>query len=265
MGSTFSTYVQEETSASALNVLRAYMAAEEVFNISNIWDAINALDFKVENKVLNQLLTRIQVLLERATLWLLRNTRETLSIQRLTDTYKPGVEIIRNNLKAILTEPSQEYIADISKDLQSQGIPAELAGDLCALPYLFYGLDIIRVASNTEKEVLDAAQTYFELEMDLGLYWLRQSVNALPAGDMWERRAKKGLGDEIDSALRTITQEVIQSGKDINELDKRLANWQELNHDNIKHYHSTFGEIKAETELSLSMVTVAIRELRNLI
>ncbi len=265
MGPTFSTYVQEETSASALNVVRAYMAAEQIFNVSGLWDAINSLDFTVENAVLNKLLIRIQSMLERATLWLLRNTRETLSIQRLTDTYKPGVEIIRNNLDAILTEPSKEHLVAISEKLQAQGIPTEVASNLCALNYLFYGLDIIRVATNTEKEVLDAAQTYFALEMDLGLHWLRQSVNELPADDMWERRAKAGLGDEVDNALRTITQEVIQSGADINDVESRLANWQDLNSDNIKHYHATFGEIKSETELSISMVTVAIRELRNLI
>ena len=113
--------------------------------------------------------------------------------------------------------------------------------------------------------MLDTAQTYFELEMDLGLYWLRQSIRKLPADDMWERRAKAGLGDEVDNALRTITQEVIQASADINVLDKRLAYWHEQNQDNINHYHSTFNEIKSETELSLSMVSVAIRELRNLI
>jgi len=265
MGSTFTTYVQEETSASALNVLRAYMAAEQMFDIPALWDAINELDFKVENSLQNQLLIQIQSLLEKATLWLIRNTREALAIQKLTDTYKPGIDIIRSNLDAVLTKPTSDYLAETSQQLQEQNVPAEIADKLCALPFLFYGLDVIRVAANTEKEVLDTAQTYFALEMDLGLYWLRQSIRKLPADDMWERRAKAGLGDEVDNALRTITQEVIQSSIEINDLEKRLAHWQELNQDNINHYHSTFGEIKAETELSLSMVSVAIRELRNLI
>ncbi|MGB2064873.1 MAG: NAD-glutamate dehydrogenase, partial [Marinomonas gallaica] len=265
MGSTFSTYVQEETSASALNVLRAYMAAEQMFDIPALWDAINELDFKVDNSLQNQLFIQIQSLLEKATLWLIRNTREALAIQKLTDTYKPGIGIIRSNLDAILTQPTCEYISDVSKQLQEQNVPAEIADRLSALPFLFYGLDIIRVAAQTEKEVLDTAQTYFALEMDLGLYWLRQSINQLPADDMWERRAKAGLGDEVDNALRTISQEVIQASIEVNDLDSRLANWKELNHDNIHHYHSTFGEIKSEPELSLSMVSVAIRELRNLI
>ena len=161
------------------------MAAENIFGIPQLWEAINDLDFKVENNVLNKLQIGIQSLLERATLWLIRNTRETLSIQRLTDTYKPGVEIIRNNLATTLTEETQEYMASISQDLQSEGLPKETAETLCALPYVFYGLDIIRVSSTTDKEVLDTAQTYFVLERDLGLYWLRQSVTALPAEGMW--------------------------------------------------------------------------------
>jgi glutamate dehydrogenase len=257
--------MQEETSASSLNVVRAYMAAEDIFGIPALWDAINGLDFQVSNDVLNGLLIRIQGLLERATLWLLRNTRESLSIQRLKETYKPGVEIIRANMQAILTEPSQAHLADIAADLVTKNIPADIAESLSSLHYLFYGLDIIRVAANTETEVLDVAQTYFALEMDLELHWLRHKASELSADDMWQRRAKAGLGDEVDNSLRTLTQEVIQSSLDIKKLDQRLTHWRELNSDSIKHYRTTFSEIKVESELTLAMITVAIRELRNLI
>ncbi|MBR7889458.1 NAD-glutamate dehydrogenase [Marinomonas sp. A79] len=265
MGSTFTTYMQEETGASALNVVRAYMAAEDIFGIPALWDAINNLDFTASNTVLNGLLTRIQGLLERATLWLLRNTRDTLSIQRLKDTYKPGIEVIRANMQAILTDSSQTHLADIAAELTEQNIPADVADTLSSLHYLFYGLDIIRVATNTDTEVLDVAQTYFALEMDLELHWLRHKVGSLTADDMWQRRAKAGLGDEIDNSLRTLTQEVIQASADIKKLEQRLAHWRESNNDNIKHYRGTFKEIKTESELTLAMVTVAIRELRNLI
>ncbi|MCB5160945.1 NAD-glutamate dehydrogenase [Marinomonas algarum] len=265
MGSTFTTYMQGETGASALNVVRAYMAAEDIFGIPALWDAINELDFTVSNTVLNGLLTRLQALVERATLWLLRNTRDTLSIQRLKDTYKPGIEVIKANMQAILTESSQTHLADIATELTEHHIPTDLANALSSLHYLFYGLDIIRVASNTDTEVLDVAQTYFALEMDLELHWLRHKVGDLAADDMWQRRAKAGLGDEIDNSLRTLTQEVIQASTDIKELDARLTHWRESNSNNIQHYRSTFKEIKTESELTLAMVTVAIRELRNLI
>ncbi|TYL48586.1 NAD-glutamate dehydrogenase [Marinomonas sp. IMCC 4694] len=265
MGSTFSIYMQEETGASALNVVRAYMAAEDIFGISTLWNDINGLEFTADNAVLNGLLTRIQGLIERATLWLLRNTRDSLSIQRLKDTYKPGVEIIKANMQAILTESSQAHLADITSALVEKNLPIEIAEKLSGLHYLFYGLDIIRVAANTETEVLDVAQTYFALEMDLELHWLRHKVGDLTADDMWQRRAKAGLGDEIDNSLRTLTQEVIQSSSDIKKREQRLTHWRESNTDSINHYHATFGEIKTESELTLAMVTVAIRELRNLI
>jgi glutamate dehydrogenase len=265
MGPTFSTHMQEETGASSLNVVRAYMAAEDVFGIPDLWDAINNLDFVVSNDVLNGLLIQIQGLIQRATLWLLRNTRESLSIQRLKDTYKPGVDIIRANMNAILTESSQAHLADMAASLVEKNIPTKIAEELSSLHALFYGLDIIRVAANTNTEVLDVAQTYFALEMDLELHWLRHKVGELSADDMWQQRAKAGLGDEVDSSLRTLTQEVIQSSVDIKKMEERLTHWRESNSDNINHYRTTFGEIKAETELTLPMVTVAIRELRNLI
>ncbi|EAQ63449.1 hypothetical protein MED121_08066 [Marinomonas sp. MED121] len=265
MGPTFSTYVQEETSASALNLVRAYMAAEKIFSIPALWDAVNELDFKVDNALQSKLLISIQALLEKATLWLLRNTREELSIQKLTDTYRPGVEVIRKQIDSILTQTSQDHLQSLVNDLTKQGIPTALAEQVAGLQYHFYGLDIIRVASNTNKEVLDVAQTYFALEMNLDLHWLRNSVHNLKTDDVWQRKAKSGLGDEIDNSLRTLTQEVIQSSTDINGLSARLDHWHELNGDNIKHYQVTFNEIKAETELTLAMVSVAIRELRNLI
>ncbi|MFT2112042.1 NAD-glutamate dehydrogenase [Marinomonas sp. 2405UD68-3] len=265
MGPTFSTYVQEETSASALNLVRAYSAAEEIFGIPALWDAINELDFTVENTVLNKVLISIQSLLEKSTLWLLRNTREMLSIQKLIETYKPGVEVISQNIQSILTKPSQEHLATLVTELTDTGIPGALSENISALHYLFYGLDIIRVATSTDKDVMNVAQTYFALEMDLDLHWLRHSVSELNANDMWQRKAKAGLGDEVDNSLRTLTQEVIQSSADINDVEQRLNQWNKLNADSIHHYQATFGEIKSESELTLAMISVAIRELRNLI
>lgn len=175
------------------------------------------------------------------------------------------MEVIKANMQAILTESSQAHLADITTRLVEHNIPIEIAERLSSLHYLFYGLDIIRVAANTGSEVLDVAQTYFALEMDLELHWLRHKVSELSADDMWQRRAKGGLGDEIDNSLRTLTQEVIQSSSDIKKLEQRLAHWRESNNDSIKHYRATFSEIKTESELTLAMITVAIRELRNLI
>ncbi len=265
MGPTFTTYMQEETSATSLNVVRAYMAAEDIFGVAELWDAVNDLDFTISNQVSNSLLIRIQGLLERATLWLLRNTRESLSVQRLKDTYQPGIEIIRANMQAILTESSQTHLQNMAADLSEKNVPMDIANKLSSLDYLFYGLDIIRVAANTDSEVLDVAQTYFALEMDLQLHWLRHKASELPVNDMWQRRAKAGLGDEVDNSLRTLTQAVIQSSAEIKKLDQRLTHWRESNSNSITHYRSIFGEIKAESELTLAMVTVAIRELRNLI
>lgn len=265
MGPTFTTYLQEETGASSLNILRAYMAAEKIFDIPELWDAINTLNFSIPNAVQNHLLIQVQGLLEQTTLWLLRNTREALSIQLLTDTYKPGIEVIRENLQAILAESSNQHLANTVEKLTSEGIPSEIAEKLSALPYFLYGLDIIRVSTNTGTEVLDVAQTYFALEMDLELHWLRLKASELPAEDLWQRRAKAGLGNEVDISLRTLTKAVIKASSNGEDLQQRLAHWSTFNSDSIQHYRSIFGEIKEESELNLAMVTVAIRELRNLI
>lgn len=263
MGPTFSTYVQEETSVSALNLIRAYLAAEEIFSIQALWDDINSLDFQISNALQNQLLINVQQLLEKATLWLLRNTRGDLSIQKLTDNYLPGVASIKAQMQTLLAPNAQEHLADIIKELTDQQVPTAIAEQVAGLHYLFYGLDIIRVAQNTQQEVINVAQTYFALEANLDLHWLRHRVQDLHTSDMWEYKAKLGLGDEIDSSLRTLTQEVIQASTGTNSM-ARLEQWRELNHDGITHYQIIFNDLKAESELTLAMISVAIRELRNL-
>ena len=72
-----------------------------------------------------------------------------------------------------------------------------------------------------QKDVMDVSQTYFALEMDLRpalVTPLSQFELTCNTDDVWQRKAKAGLGDEVDNSLRTLTQEVIQSNTDINDL-----------------------------------------------
>ncbi len=176
---------------------------------------------------------------------MLRNTKEELSIQKLVGTYLPGVTSIKAKTNSILVQDSQTHLAGLVDELTSQSVPTPIAEQVANLHYIFYSLDIIRVAENTQKDVMvDVAQTYFALESDLDLHWLRHSVHELETSDVWQRKAKSGMGDEVDSSLRTLTQEVIQSCNTIDEPMARLEQWRETNHDSLKHYQTTFSEVK---------------------
>src|SRR5207248_1417547 len=72
-GSTFVHRMQEETGAPAPDVVRGYLIVREVFGMVDLWRAVEALDYKVADRVQTAMVIDAGRLIVRATLWFLRN------------------------------------------------------------------------------------------------------------------------------------------------------------------------------------------------
>ncbi len=94
-GSTFLHRLREETGASLEEIVRAHAAAREIFGVSGVWDAVEALDNKVAADVQTRIRLHSRRLVERGTRWLLNNRPQPLPDRRddrgLLDRRGPGL------------------------------------------------------------------------------------------------------------------------------------------------------------------------------
>ena len=72
------------------------------------------------------------------------------------------------------------------------------------------------------------------------------------------------MQDDLSGLQRTIAGEVLSAGGDISARDDLLALWQERNRRAIERARELMAELRATPSADASMLSVALRELRNL-
>ncbi len=264
MGGSFWTRTQETTGDHAADIARAYTVAREVFKIRPLWHEIEALDNQVDVNILLTMQIEARRLLDRATLWFLRNRRPPIAIAETIAQFSATTEIIAQQLTKLLQGDNRQTLCQQMRPYTAAGVSKRMALHIAGLEIWYASLDITEVANETETEVLCAAQMYFALYAKLDLHWLAQQIKLLPRLNPWQRKARTALLGELNSELRALTIQVLANSCHEQEISERINTWLLRNRSGVEHCHTVFEEIKAGGKTELAMLTVAMRELRAL-
>jgi len=259
MGATFIEYIQQATRNPELNCVRAFMAIKEIFSITAIWDQFESLGFAVKDAIQNIELFRIQLHIEKACIWLLRNHASELDIEALISNYKPGVDAVSGQLAQLLGESDCEWLGGRVAALQEAQLPLSLAETCAGLRYLYYVLFMVCVASKHQLTVTDVASVFFALEDALHLPWLREQIRQLPVNDLWQRKAQSSLKDQLDRTLNDNCINVLTHSEE--RPDQQLTQWLEKNAEPIERWQTTVVDIQSAREKNFAMLSVAVQEL----
>jgi glutamate dehydrogenase len=98
----------------------------------------------------------------------------------------------------------------------------------------------------------------------LGVPWLRERIAALTGDQHWQLLAKAAMSDDLSGLQRTITGDVLTGGGDLDSAMALITAWQERNRGPIERVQQLFSELRAASATDGAMLSVALRELRNL-
>lgn len=265
MGITFALRIREHTGATSADVARAYLVTRHVFQLPELWAGIEGLDNAIpaEKQLLSLLTTR--KLVNRATLWFLRNCRQPLDIAATIDAFRDGVAELMAVLPDLLDEGEAERLNEEAKKLIESGIPEHLAVRISALPTLFSGLDICEVATGLTRSVSAVARLYFHVGAALELYWLREHITGLPEDTRWSRLARSALRDDLYRLHRTVTRETMLLNSDCDDPAVLFNLWRDANQVTVERYLQNLAEFKASDTSDLALLSVAVNDARKLI
>jgi glutamate dehydrogenase len=91
-----------------------------------------------------------------------------------------------------------------------EGVPAELARGVASLGDLFAALDIVGVASATERSIDEVAALHFLIGGRGHLHWLRDQIATLPRENRWQAMARAALRDDLFSLHAELTADVLR-------------------------------------------------------
>ena len=263
VGSTFVHRMQEETGAGAPDVVRAYLIVREAFGFVDLWRAVEALDGKVPDRVQTAILIDGGRLMVRGTLWFLRQRSHLADLTRSIGHFQAGAERIASALAEILPASEKAGFAAAAERLQKEGVPADLARRAAGSDTVFGVLDIVEVASSLKRDIDAVARAYFAIAGELEFPWLRAAIGMLAGDDHWHGLAKAALRDDLSSMLRAVTEDVLR--QDVQSAaDGGLAAWKARNAVPYERFRQVLADLRSAESPDLAMLSVAMRELRNL-
>ena len=257
VGPTFVHRQGEITGTTPPQIVRAYLATREVFGLVAQWHQIEALDAQVPDAVQAEMLLALRALVTRATSWFLRSRRLAEPTEQQVARFAPAVQALRarQQAQAVETPRATSWI--------QAGVPQALALQVDGAEGLFNALDIAEIADASRLPLEQTADVHAGIGERLGLERMRQQVELLPAESYWQGMAKLALGDDVDDLQRSIALEAItrQQG----EPRAILERWEQDNRQALERAQRLLSELQETPAGDLAMLSVALRELRNLI
>jgi len=264
VGITFVHRLREETGADPCDIARSYMAVREIFGLRDIWSKLEEQQCRVDAQQDLELFMATGVLVERATLWLLRNQKQPLAIEEAVDRFKPGVQSLLQVLPGVLVDEDRESLDTAVETITESGVSEELARRIAALRMLFSALDFVEVESRTSYPIRDVAYIYFHLGDRLGLHWLRDQIANVVSENHWQTMACAALRDDLYSQQSTLVAGVLGRGKKSKKIEPLIERWLTENEAAIQRWQFVLADLRSTGTLDLAMLSVAVREVRDI-
>ncbi|MFI1285435.1 NAD-glutamate dehydrogenase [Streptomyces sp. NPDC020858] len=264
-GSTFLHRLREESGASTEEIVRAQLAAREIFGLADVWDAVEALDNKVAADVQTRVRLHSRRLVERATRWLLNNRPQPLEITETIAIFEERVGLVWAEVPKLVRGADLEWYQSIVDELTGEGVPEELAAKVAGFSSAFPTLDIVAIADRTGVDPLDVAEVYYDLADRLDITQLMDRIIELPRADRWQSMARASIREDLFAAHAALTADVLSVGNGSSTPEERFRAWEEKNTAIIGRARTTLDEIRGSDDFDLANLSVAMRTMRSLL
>ncbi|MFE7423146.1 NAD-glutamate dehydrogenase domain-containing protein [Rhodococcus sp. NPDC057529] len=262
-GITFAFRLGEETGASSVDVVRAHVAATTIFGMDKLWERIRQSD--IPKPLGSALALEARRLLDRAARWLLTNRPQPLDITAAIDHFLLPVAQLSPKISDRLRRGEAEFVKSNVNRWVEQGTPEDLAVEISELLYRYCLLDIVDVASAAGSYLDDAADLYFALSDRLEIDRTLAAVSSLPRDDRWNALARMALRDDLYRSLKMLTRDVLGSTSPDWSPEERVEAWEQSNGTQVGRGRRTLAAIFADGELSVTRLSVAALQIRNMI
>lgn len=262
-GITFPYRLTEDSGAAGTDAIRVFAAATEIFGLDEVWNSIRAAD--VPTDVSAELLLESRRMLDRVSRWLLANRPQPLAVGAEISRYADQVRALQPSVSTWISGHQASDLDTRSAAAIERGAPVGLARHIFGLLDVYCLLDIIDIADIVDRDGAEVAELYFALDAHIGIDWLLSAVSKLARGDRWHSLARLALRDDLYTSLRGITQAVLAGGEPDESVAEKIAEWESTNSSRLARARAALTEIAETGTLDLATLSVAARQVRNMV
>jgi glutamate dehydrogenase len=260
-GPTLIARITDQTGASPAAIAAAFAAARDSYVLTELNAEIDALDGKLGGALQLELYAAVQDLLIDRLIWFLRNVDLARGLADVVEHYRAGIRGIEAALANVLTAEAQAAQTARGAELQSAGVPPELARRIASLPALAAATDVVLVADRTGKPVAEVAATFFAAGAYFQLDRIAQAARGIKLTDYFDQLALDRALGSIAEAERRLTAEMVGNGM---AGPAAVDRWIAAHAGEVERIRSTVHDIAA-SGLTLSKLSVAASLLGDLV
>ena len=250
----------EETDQSLATIIRAYAITRDVFNVTEAWVQLEALDNQVDATLLLELELRLRDVLERGVVWFINSFGQNLQVADMIERFGASVSNL-TQAGGFIEQQFAEYLQEDTNSLRADGLSDNDAALFAMLPYRVDALDAALLAEQYERPVNEIAALYFKAYQALQLDWMIDHIAELPQNDYWDRRARHALVNELSRSLRLLMDSLLSKP----DAKAAFAEWEEQHAEHLNEVVSDMAKLdNNEDGVSLSTLSVLMSEISSL-
>ncbi len=263
MGPAFVKRAQTDTGADIVTVARAYETARIICRARPLWHAIEAMDHKIPATVQMRMMFEVSRTLRHASYWLIEQYGDELDIVDAVDRLRDGMNRVYSRSATYVSRATHARMQEAEHHWISEGVPEDLARRVALLILTRPALDIVDIAAERHRDVIDSARLYARLNDSLHIYWLHNSAEDLKVRGRWQAMARSNLRDEIYRIRRTVGLRLLtrRSKRDPRQI---VDQWLAKREHEVGRYLHMIEEMKLR-QVDFATLSVAAQELRDLI
>ncbi|WP_454751783.1 NAD-glutamate dehydrogenase [Cupriavidus necator] len=261
IGATFVHRIMEETDARPADIVRACLIARDVFNLTALWQEIDALDNRVPDAEQARMFNAVALLLERACLWFIRYLRAGGKAGEDLARFAQAAQWLVPQLQRLLPPADAAALAERAKAFIDVGVGEALAMRVAGSETSAAALDIAEVAAACDRSLDLVAGVYFALDSHLSFSWLRERALALPSDTHWDLLARTTTLEDLGRLKRALTSSVLSQAGALDTPEAMIDAWRASRHGALERFTRMLADQRASGAAGLSMLSVAVREI----
>ncbi len=253
-GPTFVTVMREASGASPSEIVRAFIAAKDGFDVRALYQKVDALDGKLPGATQNALYAEIGDFLVRTTHWYVRNEHFADGLTKAVVDGRAALETLTGQLLDLSSEAARGEAESRRQNWIGKGVPEDLAHAIALLPLLALVPDIASVSRETSTSLDKTIGTYFGVTNLFGIGRLEAALFGLNTPDYYETLALERAGNQIATARRRLTTTALREHR---EAENPAEAWAESRESAVDRIGRQIADLAGAGETSVPRLTVA--------
>jgi glutamate dehydrogenase len=260
MGILFVFQMINETDASLVAIVKAYVAARAIYQTSRLYLDVASLDYRVTPDIQNQILESGALLITEAVRWFLAQPNsEHADIASMIGLYQEAVVILSSQLEGLLVEKDKQAVDARQQLLLKAGVPEELAQRVVSFKLVYHALNIVQASKQACLKLKEVAEAYFRMLQYLHVEDLRLAINKYPGSNRWNILAKASFHSDLNEIQRLVTVHILTNPLLQGNIESKVTQWSEANRSILSRYQELVYQLSLEPVSDFSMIAVAIR------